>query len=100
MSAAFLSLGLPACASDDGSDDGTGTSELPVQCVPIRDACHEKDPGDGGEISQCHETSHEGTGAECAEVSEECIALCDAAPAVEGGHDHDHDHDHGGLDGG
>jgi hypothetical protein len=69
-------------------------------CTDIIDACHEVDPG-SGPISECHDLAHELEEADCEPRHDECVALCEAAPPLDGGADHDagaHDHDAGAHD--
>ena len=106
---------LTGCSSDDG--DGTGGDggggaggshshdDLPAECEAIRDACHPKDVG-VGRVSECHTISHDGVAQACADVEEECIQVCNDAPAPDGGAHSDYGGaggmggtDHGGMAG-
>lgn len=85
-----LSLG-PACSEEHDDDHGhdhdhsqyLSYCELPAACQAIVRACHVKDDGSNAEIHTCHETAHgEGTDSACAAVQADCVAKCDAAPAL------------------
>lgn len=79
---------LGACSSDD--DDGHGhthESSFP-DCDAIIEACHEKDVGQGGTITECHSTAHEAKSeAECTPKKDSCVAACNAAVVDGGAHD-------------
>lgn len=103
----MLSTSL-GCSSDDDHDDGDGhggtaSHEIPAECQPIRDACHEKDVGEG-RVHECHETSHNGTAADCTPIHDECVQVCNEAPfpdadAGHGGSGGTGGADHGGSGG-
>ncbi|MEZ4225550.1 MAG: hypothetical protein R3B13_31650 [Polyangiaceae bacterium] len=99
------SLSLVACSEDSdngggsGGTGGTGTSD---DCTAIIEACHLKDTGDPGAINDCHQAAHDNDTATCTSKKVECVALCDAAPLVDGGaggHAGAGGHVHGGAGG-
>lgn len=87
-----LTLGLCACPGFAGCSehDDTHTNgehlefcDLPVSCQDIVRACHSKDDTTNAEIHECHETGHDvGTEAACGPVHDDCVTLCNAAPAI------------------
>jgi hypothetical protein len=84
-----LALG---CSDDHDHDEDNGdghTHDDHPECMPIIEACHPKDVGEG-RVNECHTIGHDGTAAECAEVEDECVAVCEAAPDP-GGHEDEPD---------
>jgi len=78
--AVAAALAVVAC-----SDEHDGHDDLAAECQAIIDACHTKDDGTPGELHECHETAHDvGTKEACAPVQADCVALCNAAPTIEG----------------
>lgn len=75
-----------AKAADAGYPEHIDFCALPVSCREIVLACHPKDDGTNKEINDCHETAHDkGTDSACKAVQADCVAKCNAAPALEGG---------------
>ena len=78
-----------ACSSDE---EDTGSKASAADCDAIIDACHTKDDGSGGDLTECHEGAHDTVGTNdfsfCAANKSRCVALCNAAEEVDGGHMH------------
>jgi hypothetical protein len=95
---ALAGAGMTACKSSDtanpvATDGGDGGAEyidfcaLPKSCQDIVQACHIKDDGTVQAISDCHETAHDvGTDSACQKVRSDCVAKCNAAPALPNSH--------------
>ena len=88
----LVAVALTAC---EEAEPATGAQS----CADIIDACHDVDDGTDPEIVECHETAHDvGTADACDPIRVRCVAACEAAEPVDGGHAHDaaaHDHDAG-----
>ncbi len=63
----------PAEAGVDAGDDHHG--EGSAMCEEMGHLCHDLDDGEGL-AHECHEVGHAGDADECAEIYDECIALC------------------------
>ena len=98
-----VAFAVAACSSDE---EETGSKATAADCDAIINACHTKDDGSGGDITECHEGAHDTVGTNdfsfCGANKSRCVALCDAAEEVDGGHMHSGGtggHSHGGTGG-
>jgi hypothetical protein len=92
VTALAVSVGLAGCKSDSKPatmDDGFDKPicSLPKPCQDIVKYCHPKDDGTPGTpVNECHEVAHDqGTLEGCVEVHDDCVAKCQAAPALSDG---------------
>lgn len=103
--ALLTSASLFACGEDDdgggsGGSSGTGAyTGISDDCVSIIEACHTKDNGDPSPINDCHQAAHANKSAQCTADKVTCVALCEAAPNVDGGVGGAGGHSHGGAGG-
>lgn len=86
---AWILLALTGALTAACDEDPAG----PDACRQISSACHDVDTG-SGPLHDCHETGHDGDLAACEAVLGSCVAMCEAAEPVDGGHAHDEDAGH------